>query len=176
MYGFISIENTVIVFGAGRGPRRGTAGCFVTFVTSPSRRVALDSTNYSQLWPARGDCGGQNHSPLFLLVSPRHLTFPSKRRTLAYWATGSRPTEQVGPSSHIFLLRVLNSFLLSSFLAQFIMLLLSQLLSESLLVEVDCVGEAGLHLWYLVTDDLHQHLGELHLQGLGLTKGVEAEV
>lgn len=52
----------------------------------------------------------------------------------------------------------------------------SQLFSESLLVEVDCVSEARLHLWYLVTDDLHQHLGELHLQGLGLTKGVEAEV
>lgn len=52
----------------------------------------------------------------------------------------------------------------------------SQLRSESLLVEVDCVSEARLHLWYLVTDDLHQHLGELHLQGLGLAKGVEAEV
>ncbi len=56
------------------------------------------------------------------------------------------------------------------------MLLQSQLLSESLLVEVDCVSEARLHLWYLVADDLHQHFGELHLQGLGLAKGVETEV
>lgn len=54
--------------------------------------------------------------------------------------------------------------------------LLSQLFSESLLVEVDCMSEAWLHLWYLVTDDLHQHFGELHLQGLGLTKSVETEV
>lgn len=43
-------------------------------------------------------------------------------------------------------------------------------------MEVDCVSEAWLHLWYLVADDLYQHFGELHLQGLGLTKGVEAEV
>lgn len=56
------------------------------------------------------------------------------------------------------------------------MLLLSQLFRESLLVEVDRVSEAWLHLWYLVTDDLHQHFRELHLQGLGLTKSVEAEV
>lgn len=48
--------------------------------------------------------------------------------------------------------------------------------NESLLVEVDRVGEARLHLWYLVADDLDQHLGELHLQGLGLAKGVETEV
>lgn len=54
--------------------------------------------------------------------------------------------------------------------------LLSHLCKESLLVEVDRVSEARLHLWYLVTDDLHQHFGEFHLQGLGLTKGVETEV
>lgn len=56
------------------------------------------------------------------------------------------------------------------------MQLLTRPLRESLLVEVDCVSEARLHLWYLVTDDLHQHFGELHFQSLGLTKGVEAEV
>lgn len=49
-------------------------------------------------------------------------------------------------------------------------------LKESLLVEVDRVSEARLHLWYLVADDLHQHFGELHLQRLRLTEGVEAEV
>lgn len=54
--------------------------------------------------------------------------------------------------------------------------MVSQLVQESLLVEVDRVSEARLHLWYLVTDDLHQHLGELHLQRLRLAKGVEAEV
>lgn len=43
-------------------------------------------------------------------------------------------------------------------------------------MEVDRVSEARLHLWYLVTDDLHQHFGELHLQRLRLAKGVEAEV
>lgn len=42
-------------------------------------------------------------------------------------------------------------------------------------MEVDRVSEARLHLWYLVTDDLHQHFGELHLQHLRLTEGVEAE-
>lgn len=43
-------------------------------------------------------------------------------------------------------------------------------------MEVDRVSEARLHLWYLVTDDLHQHFGEVHLQRLGLPKGVETEV
>lgn len=49
-------------------------------------------------------------------------------------------------------------------------------LNQSLLVEVDCVSEARLHLWYLVTDDFHQHFRELHLQRLGLAEGVETEV
>lgn len=43
-------------------------------------------------------------------------------------------------------------------------------------MEVDGVSEARLHLWYLVADDLHQHFRELHLQGLRLAEGVEAEV
>ena len=56
------------------------------------------------------------------------------------------------------------------------MTFLSLLQRESLLVEVDCVSKARLHLEYLVADDLHQHFGELHFQGLGLTKGVETEI
>lgn len=47
---------------------------------------------------------------------------------------------------------------------------------QSLLVKVKDVREARLHLWYLVADDLHQHLGKLHLQSLRLAEGVEAEV
>lgn len=47
MYGFISIENTVIVFGA--GVRGRTSGYFVTFVQSPSHGGMLDFSDYSQL-------------------------------------------------------------------------------------------------------------------------------
>lgn len=43
-------------------------------------------------------------------------------------------------------------------------------------MKVKDVREARLHLWYLVADDLHQHLGKLHLQSLRLAEGVEAEV
>lgn len=38
------------------------------------------------------------------------------------------------------------------------------------------VCEARLHLWYLITDDLHQHLRKLHLQNVGLPERVEAEI
>lgn len=47
---------------------------------------------------------------------------------------------------------------------------------QSLLVEVEGVCVARLHLWYLVTDYLHQHLWKLHLQSLRLTERVETEV
>lgn len=47
--------------------------------------------------------------------------------------------------------------------------------SPSLPVEVERLGVPGLHLGQLVADDLHQHRGELHFQGLGLAEGVEAE-
>lgn len=46
----------------------------------------------------------------------------------------------------------------------------------SLPVEVEGLGVPGFHLWQLVADDLHQHRGELHFQGLGLAEGVEAEL
>lgn len=48
--------------------------------------------------------------------------------------------------------------------------------SGLLLVEEERVGEARLHLWDLITDDLHQHLRELHLQSVRLPERVEAEV
>lgn len=47
--------------------------------------------------------------------------------------------------------------------------------TRSLPVEVEGLGVPRLHLGQLVADDLHQHGRELHLQGLGLTEGVEAE-
>lgn len=43
-------------------------------------------------------------------------------------------------------------------------------------MKVKDVCETRLHLWYLVTDDLHQHLGKLHLQSLRLAESVEAKV
>lgn len=45
----------------------------------------------------------------------------------------------------------------------------------SLPVKIKGLGIPGLHLWQLVTDDLHQHRWELHFQGLGLPEGIEAK-
>lgn len=73
----------------GRGGHEGASGCFVTFVTSPSRHVALNSTNYSQLWPTRVDCR-VNPSPLFTSAAMSRSW--SKTKMLADRATGCRPT------------------------------------------------------------------------------------
>lgn len=48
-------------------------------------------------------------------------------------------------------------------------------MSPSLPVKVKRLGVPGFHLRQLVADDLHQHRGELHLQGLGLSEGIEAK-
>lgn len=48
-------------------------------------------------------------------------------------------------------------------------------LRQSLLVEKQRFDASLLEFWYLVGDDLHQHLREFHAEGF-IHKGVEAEL
>lgn len=92
MYGFISIENTVIVFGAGsKGTGGGEGGELrdslshlsqVLFSVSRSARRPIHSSD-----PFYADWGVKIIVP-FLLVLPRLFTFPSERLTPAYVGDG----------------------------------------------------------------------------------------
>lgn len=166
MYGFISIENTVIVFGAGGGLGMLCHICHKSFSVCRTRLQQLFTALTSPRWLQNK---GQILLPFFSVLGTMSLPLPPGRRLLAYWATG------VGHRSGLPCIFPLP-WSISSPLPVLNVVSPLAVYSESLLVEVECVGEAWLHLWYLVTDDLHQHVRELHLQGLGLTKGVETEV
>lgn len=47
---------------------------------------------------------------------------------------------------------------------------------RSFFMKVEGVCQAWFHLWYLVADDFHQHLGELDFEGLRFAKSVKTKV
>lgn len=170
---FISIENTVKIFGAagraawGVGEGRNRDALLSHFcLRCCSPRCAWRGGLFTALTRC---CRGRESQALssFSFLSPPNVPRPGGGR---WRARGDRVQAGCsGPPGT-------RSPVLSRSLYHSSNCVLSRRLQESLLVEVDGVGEAGLHLWYLVTDDLHQHFRELHLQRLRLAKGVEAEV
>lgn len=131
MYGFISIENTVIVFGTeSRGVLRDALSHLsqVLLCMSCSTPQTIHSSD-----PLRVTAGS-NPSPPFTSVTTS-LNFPIQDEDAGILGDRVQATGQAF-YAHFFFLELFTP------LFQFSMLLLSQLFSESLLVEVDCVSEA----------------------------------
>lgn len=136
MYGFISIENTVIVFGAGRGSYFGML-CHV------SLKSFLGVSHFSPRTIHSSDplvviAVSNQFSSFFLTPVTTSLIFPILDEDAGILGDRVRANWS-GLLSHVFLFLNFFVFLLSS---SYLMPLLSRLLSESLLVEVDCVSEA----------------------------------
>lgn len=172
MYGFISIENTVKIFGAagwgawgvGKGRNQDALLSHLSQVLLATLRLARRPIHSSD--PLLQGLRVIRALLFFIIVPTRH-PHPGGGR---WRPRGDRvQADCSGPPGT-------RPPVLSRSLYVSSNCVVSRRLQESLLVEVDRVSEARLHLWYLVTDDLHQHFRELHLQRLRLAKGVEAEV
>lgn len=148
-------------------------------VTGPSRHVVLELREAPTCPRRQRQEGGQSHCPLCAQDRPRLSTMLAKRKPTKKPRRAKRSDlflfSRRGSSSSSRCLTNSLRFLPTSFLLPGAASVRGPL-TRSLLVEVDGVSETRLHLWYLVADDLHQHFGELHLQGLRLAEGVEAEV